>query len=194
MAAAQTQRESWEEPFRVFFNHELSFCVEGVLSSTFTTMLNRLQKSSPFSPRPGNNVSSVLLRIMGLDAPRDPIESENLTATLAGRAKMGQIGVTGFWSGCGSASGIAGEGDEIGVGMVTLGDGICRRGGCLLSCGKDAGSRCAMLSLEMTYPGLGAAMFRGGELCWLEAAAAFEVDRFGGVTGGRSGCGLARFT
>jgi hypothetical protein len=44
---------------------------------SFATILNLLQKSSPFSPRPGRRVSSELPRMMGFRGIALP--SENLT-------------------------------------------------------------------------------------------------------------------
>ena len=59
--------------------------------SSFATMLNRRQKSSPLWPRRGITVSSVSPRMIGVCAA-------NLTSrevAVVGRAKMGAMGVMG---------------------------------------------------------------------------------------------------
>lgn len=62
--------------------------------SVFTTILNRLQKSSPRSPRFGNTISSVLPLKIGVD-------DANLTSLAVGRTNAGWIGVMGGCNGCG---------------------------------------------------------------------------------------------
>jgi len=89
MPTTQTQRERLEVPFLVFFNHELSLEASGNLA----TMLKRRQKSSPFSPRAGRRVSSVLPRMIGRgegDVKVTPAELD-----FGGRAKAGVMGVIG---------------------------------------------------------------------------------------------------
>jgi len=82
----QTQRERRFEPERVLRSHELSFSAYGFLLSSFATILNLLQKSSPFSPLEGNSVSSELPLIIGLRGVT-PALSSNLT--LAGPGEVG---------------------------------------------------------------------------------------------------------
>jgi hypothetical protein len=92
----------------------LSFC--DLPLPSFATILNLLQKSSPFSPRPGKRVSSELPRMMGFRGIATP--SENLTfiglpsrgaGEFVGRIKAGVMGVIEECKGCGAEG--AGDGD-----------------------------------------------------------------------------------
>ena len=96
MPMNQTQRDIREVPFCVLRSHMLCFCPAGVAMSSFTTILNLLQKSSPLAPRGRRTVSSVSPRMIGLVA--------NLTSrevAVEGRAKTGAIGTIGGCRGCG---------------------------------------------------------------------------------------------
>lgn len=66
-----------------------------LLLSVFATMLNLFQNWSPRSPRFGNSVPSFSPRMIGCSGA-------NLIAEVfMGRAKTGEMGVTGGCSGCG---------------------------------------------------------------------------------------------
>jgi hypothetical protein len=98
----QTQRDNFDDPFCVFINQELVFF------SSFATMLNLLQKSSPLWPRLGTKLSSEPPRMIV-----SPVYFISLGAgDLAGRAKTGVIGVIGGWRGCG-ALGTDGRGEGV---------------------------------------------------------------------------------
>ena len=96
MPINQTQRDIREVPFCVLRSHMLCFCPAGVAISSFTTMLNLRQKSSPLAPRGRRTVSSDSPRMIGLVS--------NLTSrevAVEGRAKTGAIGTIGGCRGCG---------------------------------------------------------------------------------------------
>ena len=98
MPIIQTQRDNRVVPFWVFFNQALCLSRPGFWLSSLTTILKRLQKSSPLSPRRGRRVSSFSPRRMGC-------VTANLTSrscgNLEGRAKTGVMGVMVGGSGCG---------------------------------------------------------------------------------------------
>lgn len=115
MPTTQTQRDIRVVPFWVFLSHMLRrvdvsvdwsfdrgrtylcFWPAGVAMSSFTTMLNLRQKSSPRLPRRGSTVSSESPRMMGVD-------DANLTSrevAVDGRAKTGAIGTMGGCNGWG---------------------------------------------------------------------------------------------
>jgi hypothetical protein len=94
----QIQRDMRFVPFCVFCSHVLSF---PLIFSSFATILNRLQKSSPLSPRLGNKWSSELLRIIIVGVFTNFTLSEPGAGDLEGRRKAGVMGVMGASSGCG---------------------------------------------------------------------------------------------
>ena len=68
--------------------------------SSFATILNRLQNSSPwFWPRRGKNASSFSPLRMGVLGQN--FTSRCVLAALAGRMNAGAMGVMGSWSSCG---------------------------------------------------------------------------------------------
>ena len=140
----------------------LCFCEEGFWLSSRTTILNRLQKSSPCSPRRGRSFSSELPRMIG----SGPHLTSWGSAGFNGLAKTGRMGVMVGGRGWGVL------GTEIGA----TGGGRCRATaggigaapcwpGCMGAEGIPGGERAvsdgdswAMFSAAIgaTYPGFGA--------------------------------------
>lgn len=145
----------------VLRSHALCFCELGFRLSSLATILNRLQKSSPFSPRRGRSFSSEFPRIIVSGPHLMSLDSEGFD----GRAKTGRIGVMvggRGWGALGTEIGATG-----GCSRVTAGG---TRAVPYWSESIPGGERALSDSLDKfraaigaTYPGFGAA--RGTGIC-----------------------------